>query len=118
MKVTLRDRLMLLAQAERQDVVDHLVGHVRIREAAFDEGPIAQIVVDRNGFLLLANERARLLFQVAPKELGLPVEQLRQPIRVALSGETDGAQLTLLAINRRGRTIDCRVSCAPLFGAL
>jgi len=50
-------------------------------------------------------------------DLGLPVEQLRTPIRAALAGESDSRELTLDAVNRRGKAIKCRVLCSPLFGA-
>ncbi len=49
-------------------------------------------------------------------DIGLPVEQLREPIRRCLSGQVGPAELVLRATNRRGRTIDCRISCNPLMG--
>lgn len=54
-------------------------------------------------------------------DIGLPVEQLRQPIRCCLSGTGDRddscSEITIDAINRRGKQIKCRVSCTPLIGA-
>jgi two-component system, chemotaxis family, CheB/CheR fusion protein len=47
-------------------------------------------------------------------DIGLPVERLRAPIRASLTGEGDGADLTLDATNRRGRPILVRVVCSPL----
>ncbi|MEW5857053.1 MAG: PAS domain S-box protein [Cyanobacteriota bacterium] len=47
-------------------------------------------------------------------EIGLPVEQLRQPIQSCLTG-LEYHEETLDAINRRGRTIQCKVTCMPLF---
>jgi len=47
-------------------------------------------------------------------EIGLPVEQLKQPIRSSLASEDDYTVLTLEAINRRGKTIRCQVTCTPL----
>jgi two-component system CheB/CheR fusion protein len=50
-------------------------------------------------------------------DIGLPVEQLKQPIRACLTGLADTcSETTLDAINRRGRPIQCRVSCTPLVG--
>ena len=51
-------------------------------------------------------------------DIGLPVEKLRNPIRVALA-ENDGAPeyVRLTAVNRRGREIQCLVSLTPLRGA-
>jgi two-component system CheB/CheR fusion protein len=48
-------------------------------------------------------------------DIGLPVEQLRPSIRGCLADSSAGAsELTLSAINRRGRTIQCRVTCTTL----
>jgi two-component system, chemotaxis family, CheB/CheR fusion protein len=50
-------------------------------------------------------------------EIGLPVEQLRQPIRTALAmGDGAVQEAVLPATNRRGRAMECRVVCAPLVG--
>jgi two-component system CheB/CheR fusion protein len=48
-------------------------------------------------------------------DIGLPVDQLRDMIRRSLSGESDRSEITLDAINRRGRKIHCRITCNPLF---
>ncbi|MBD1941974.1 PAS domain S-box protein [Coleofasciculus sp. FACHB-712] len=48
-------------------------------------------------------------------KIGLPVEQLRQPIQSCLTGDLEYHEETLDAINRRGRTIQCKVTCMPLF---
>jgi two-component system CheB/CheR fusion protein len=47
-------------------------------------------------------------------DIGLPVEQLKQPIRACLSGEQKTRELVLPARNRRGKSISCHVSCTPL----
>jgi two-component system CheB/CheR fusion protein len=44
-------------------------------------------------------------------DLGLPVENLRQPLRRCLAGESPFERLTLQATNRRGRSIEVAVSC-------
>ena len=49
-------------------------------------------------------------------DIGLPVEQLREPIRNCLANNGDRQELILEAINRRGRTIQCRLSINPLIG--
>ncbi len=55
--------------------------------------------------------RDRFFFDL---DIGLPVEQLRGIIRSCQSGESDYQELTLKSIDRRGKTIDCRVICTPL----
>jgi two-component system CheB/CheR fusion protein len=49
-------------------------------------------------------------------DIGLPVEQLKQPIRNCLAGENDLQEIILNANNRRGKAIECKVSCKPLLG--
>jgi two-component system CheB/CheR fusion protein len=50
-------------------------------------------------------------------DIGLPVDRLKQPIRTCLNGDGDHQQLLLDATNRRGKPIQCEVTCTPLFGA-
>jgi two-component system CheB/CheR fusion protein len=47
-------------------------------------------------------------------DIGLPVEELRQPIKAILAGDSDHLTIDLNATNRRGREFHCRVSLAPL----
>ena len=49
-------------------------------------------------------------------DIGLPVEKLRSGIRSILEGSAKSKELTVDAINRRGRNIRCRVACTPLAG--
>jgi two-component system CheB/CheR fusion protein len=49
-------------------------------------------------------------------DIGLPVEQLKQPIRNCLAGGYDFQEILLNATNRRGKAIKCKVSCKPLLG--
>lgn len=46
-------------------------------------------------------------------DIGLPLEQLRAPLRAALAGEDDG-RIRFEAVNRRGRKIVCDVTFTPL----
>ena len=50
-------------------------------------------------------------------DIGLPVEQLRPPVRTVLNGRSAFQEVVLEAMNRRGKTIQCRVTCTPLAGA-
>lgn len=51
-------------------------GHARLRDAAMDANATAQIVLDPNGRLALANERARTLFSISRRDLGAPIQDL------------------------------------------
>jgi two-component system CheB/CheR fusion protein len=61
--------------------------------------------------LRLDEVHSRHLFNL---DIGLPVEQLRAPLRASLSGEVEREQLTVDAVNRRGRAVRCEVTCTPL----
>jgi two-component system CheB/CheR fusion protein len=60
-----------------------LVNHIRVREAAFDSGPVPQVVIDGNGFLLLANHQARAQFGLTTADLGRPLKDLDLSFRPA-----------------------------------
>ncbi len=75
-KVVMRDRLLLMRNNSNGDEANYLNNQVRIRDAAFDVNPVAQVVVDLNGFLTLANERSRTLFNLTTKDLGRPLQDL------------------------------------------
>jgi len=75
-KVVMRDRLLLMRNNSNGDEANYLNNQVRIRDAAFDINPVAQVVVDLNGFLTLANERSRTLFNLTTKDLGRPLQDL------------------------------------------
>jgi two-component system CheB/CheR fusion protein len=49
-------------------------------------------------------------------DIGLPIEQLRRPIRACLAGENELTELSLIAMNRRGKPIECKVTCTSLRG--
>jgi two-component system CheB/CheR fusion protein len=55
----------------------------RFREAAFDVGTTAQVVIDRAGRLTMANERARTLFRMRHSDLGRPIQDLELSFRPA-----------------------------------
>jgi two-component system CheB/CheR fusion protein len=46
-------------------------------------------------------------------DIGLPLERIRPLLRSCLAGNTDKA-VTLDAVNRRGKSIRCQVTCTPL----
>lgn len=80
-KLNLRNRLLSLMPAGTQEAGNHLSNHVRLREAAFDSGPSARVVIDVNGLLILANERARNLFNLTSRNLGRPLQDLELSYR-------------------------------------
>ncbi|HXG92006.1 MAG TPA: CheR family methyltransferase, partial [Blastocatellia bacterium] len=75
-KVNLRDRLIILAHTGQDDAANQLANYMRLRETSFDTGPLAQIVVDANGFLVLANQQARVLFGITQRDIGRLLQDL------------------------------------------
>jgi two-component system, chemotaxis family, CheB/CheR fusion protein len=80
-KVNLRDRLLLRAQAGSEEAVNHLASHMRLRDSAFDEAPVAQVALDLTGALALVNERARRMFGLEAQDLGRPLQDLELSYR-------------------------------------
>ena len=84
----------------------------------------AVVVVDPMLQVLAWNHRAEDMWGLRASEvqgrhlmnldIGLPVEQLRQPIRTVLSGESDRAELTVDGRNRRGKPVRCPIRCTQL----
>jgi two-component system CheB/CheR fusion protein len=52
-----------------------------LRSGAFSMSPVAQLVVDRSGFLTEVNEAARSLFEIAPADVGRPLHDLEVSYR-------------------------------------
>ena len=50
-------------------------------------------------------------------DIGLPVEQLKEPLRAALGDEPKTSELEVPAVTRRGRSIACSVRVQPLMTA-
>jgi two-component system, chemotaxis family, CheB/CheR fusion protein len=63
-----------------------------MRDVGFEAGPIAQLIVDRNGTLTLANLQARSLFGLAQRDVGKPLKDLEVSYRpVELRSQIDRA---------------------------
>src|SRR5262249_28085605 len=55
----------------------------RLRDAALEELPLARLVFDTNGSLVVVNQRARVLFSLSPKDVGRPLPDLQGSYRRA-----------------------------------
>jgi two-component system, chemotaxis family, CheB/CheR fusion protein len=78
---TLRERLMVLADGGDRQAGSPGPREERIRDAAIEAGTEAQIVVDAAGFLVMANSRARALFDLRPDDIGRPFQDLELSYR-------------------------------------
>ncbi len=85
---------------------------------------VAVVVLDRQQHVQIWNSQARELWGLMADEvedqhlmsldMGLPVEQLKRPLRTTLSGESEREETTVEATNRRGRAFQCRVTMLPI----
>jgi two-component system CheB/CheR fusion protein len=119
---TLRDRVRALAidpgNGASQSVSDDL------REAAFDTGASAQVVLDDGGVVVMANEAARRMFDLGPGDLGRPIQDLElsyRPIelRSHLDSIPSGLRIidipsTRWPVDGQDRMLDVRIT--PLLG--
>ena len=77
----LRERMLILAQAGPEAAGGEADNPLRLRETVFNAGPVAQIAVDADGMLILANDRARTLFRLGPRDVGRPLRDLEVSYR-------------------------------------
>ncbi|MEH1780608.1 MAG: CheR family methyltransferase [Nostoc sp.] len=79
--VNLRDRLLVMANSVDDESSSRLARHLRLRDMGFDTAPIAQIIIDINGTLVMVNEQARTLFALSLKDLARPFQDLELSYR-------------------------------------
>jgi two-component system CheB/CheR fusion protein len=80
-KSTLRDRLLVVGQAGNLEMNNHYVSYIRLRDAAFDAAPVAQVVLDQHSNLLLINQEARTIFGILLQDIGRPFYELELSYR-------------------------------------
>ena len=76
-----RHRLAVLPPERIERPLPALEPEADIRAFAMDAAPVAQIVVDAGGSLVLANAHARVLFGIKPGDLGSPIQDLEVSFR-------------------------------------
>jgi two-component system CheB/CheR fusion protein len=83
-----RDRAGVLAQGGR----DAMNSNTRLRDAAFEGGAIAQVILDANRTVAFVNEPARATFRLSQADVGKPFQDLEMSYRpTELRGVIDKA---------------------------
>lgn len=82
--------------------------HSRLRDAVFETGPTAQVVLDAQGAVVLINERARTLFGAANQDISRSLQELNIVQRGQLRLTTDQRPLMV-------HDIEWRVGVTSLF---
>jgi two-component system CheB/CheR fusion protein len=75
------ERPSLLVNGAYRDGRTDMTEIGRLRDAAFDNAPVAQMVLDPVGRLTFCNSRARSLFGLSAKDLGRPIQDLEVSYR-------------------------------------
>jgi two-component system CheB/CheR fusion protein len=107
-KPTLRDRLLIVAQAGNMEMSNHLVSHIRLREAAFDAAPVAQIVLDLHSNVLMVNQEARTSFGLTAQQVGRPFAEMElsyRPVELRSRIEQVYAELRLQRLTNIERSL-------------
>ena len=122
-RTNVRDRLLIMAQTGNEDAADHLSDQIRLRETAFDVGPVARIVLDQGGTLAMANQRVRVLFGLSQRDVGRPLQdlelsyrpvELRSCLEEAYESRRTVALSDIVWQNSRGEAIFLEVQVTPL----
>jgi len=75
-KVALAEHPTFLAQAGDHEAGTRMSHEVRLRALAIDAISVAQVVVDANGTIVLANEQARTGFGLSARDIGRPLRDV------------------------------------------
>jgi two-component system CheB/CheR fusion protein len=113
---TMNDQLRQRSE-ELTDVNDYL-------DSILASVQVGMAVLDRDLVVRNWNAKARDLWGLSPDEaegksivaldIGLPVDRLVEPINTCLRRGGETQQMVLSAVNRRGQSIQCWVSCSPM----
>ncbi|HEY9779632.1 MAG TPA: CheR family methyltransferase [Leptolyngbyaceae cyanobacterium] len=123
-KFNQRDRLLLMSNNGGEDEDNYISSHERIRDAAFDANPIAQVVVDVNGLVILANERCCTQFNLSSRDIARPLQdlelsyrplELRSCIEQVYHERRSAIQNEVEWTNPSGESLYFDVKIAPLF---
>jgi two-component system CheB/CheR fusion protein len=119
----LRDRLLAISPNPNLHESPAGVRQVRLRDAAFDHSPLAQLVVDKQGRLVLANQQARRLFGLAASDRGRLLKDLEISYRpVDLRSALDQVYTTRTSLRTddiawpggAGRTLQLELQITPV----
>jgi two-component system CheB/CheR fusion protein len=117
----MRDRLAFIVDGDAGDGPDNRP--VDLHSDVLDVVPMAQLVVDRSGFVTFINRRARDLFGLGPADVGRPLQDLEvsyRPVdlRTALAAAVDtGKAVDLGPIEARkpgGEAVTLDVAVTPV----
>lgn len=77
LKLGVDEHLQISPPTRKKQAVDFLAPHVRLWQTAFETSPFAQLAVDSNTCLVMANEQANALFNLTFNDVGRPLRSLK-----------------------------------------
>jgi two-component system CheB/CheR fusion protein len=80
-KIGVHDRLVVLTETGDSMAEAELADEMRVRDAAFEAAPMAQLLIDAGGNLALANRAAQDAFGLTAADLGRPLRDLEVSYR-------------------------------------
>ncbi|MDF5717847.1 MAG: PAS domain-containing protein [Rhizonema sp. NSF051] len=86
---SMREMLISMANSSSSQPTPEITDKIRLYEAAFEIDPVAQIVVNRNHLVILANAQACSLFDLNPQNLTRPLQDLEFSHRMELQSHID-----------------------------
>ena len=111
--------------SQRTEEVNHLNAFLESIMTSLRGGVV---VMDKELNVQIWNKRSEDLWGMRLEEvkehnffgldIGIPMDQLRKPVRSILNNEVEMVELEINATNRRGRSVICDVICTPLYSVL
>jgi two-component system CheB/CheR fusion protein len=108
------------ANAELQERTEEVARTAAFLESVLASVRVGVVVLDKDLRVLLWNKGTEDMWGLRAEEvqgkplvkldIGLPVAEMEEPARAFLAGEGSPTETEVMATNRRGRTIRCRIS--------
>lgn len=77
LKLGFDEHLQIRSRSRQKPAIDSPATDIRIWQTAFETSPCAQLAVDSNRCLILANNKANTLFGLTLNDLGIPLQSLQ-----------------------------------------
>jgi two-component system CheB/CheR fusion protein len=106
-QISVRDRMLVMAQAGTMEAENYTAPQVRLRDVAFDTGMPAQLLVDSSHTLAFANDRARAVFNLSQQDQCRPLQDLEisyRPLELRTLIEQCESERRTITVERVERT--------------
>ena len=124
-RFNMRERALFMPETALEEDLRPVLNQSRLRELAIETSPVAHVIVDTNGNMVVANQRSRTLFNLSQKDVGRPFKELELSYRPAelrsvierVTKALQPEQLTKIHFsNSNGESLFLDIVLAPLKG--